>query len=1026
MTIKLFPSHLPSEPLETAEHGAISLHEWFTGNVAGYEHQKSQPVVVEVDGVVVPGNEWPLCFLKADSDVRIYPVPYGTGLEIAAWAAIAVAVASAAYSLIMMSNLDTPGASSSSGDALNLNPAQANTAKLGDPIREVFGRYRIFPDYVVQPISRFVDKTSFATTMFLCLGRGNFSLTNGDIKVGATPISSFGDDFSYTLYPPGADVSGDVRSENWFNSTEVGNTSSGGGGLDMGVSSPDENTVSADAATFSGTSVSFIGATLDDDNDDTDDDTTDLPDTWAEGTVLTIVSPDTFTVGASGLYSLISGDSLAELLPYAGMPVTLHFNGSDYDLVVASYSPAVAPVPGEGGKAAKMTASAAPTTYDFSVASETFTIVWDGATYSISLLSDYINMSGLVDSVTSQLTGSGLVAIDNSGRLSIVEASSPYIGGTINHSALPLSAFGSDVVSETGEVSSGGAAGVKAGITLAYNSASGTPFSGLPIGSERLAIGLRGNEYQITAIDALTITVARLIDGVVDNTWQGFSTRTVLDFDVSGINDDEKWLGPFLACPDSETTTTFEVDFSFPNGICGYDSKGSKRIRHVEWEIQWRNYAQGSGWNSKTGVYAEQNPNGLGFTERFEMNTAGLVEVRCRRRNEQGSNNARDSMYWKALRSRLPKRPSSYAGVTTMAITFVTGSKVAAQSDRRINVVVTRNYDGGGDRTVSGAIYHVLTSLGFSESQIDRETMESLERTYWTPRGETFDFSADGDDKSALDIIKIITNAGMSYFLLSDGLASAGREGVKNWIGTLTPQETTDYLQTAFSAPSQDDYDGVDVTYIDGNTWASETVQCRTPDNPTPLKIESYTLDGVLSQDRAYRIGMRRLMKYRQQRLTFTTSTEMDALCYNYGDRLVLTDDIPGSNTISCLIVDADKDGDTLTLVTSEPLDWTFANPRCLIRFQDGSASALLMPTELDEYTLRIPLTEALGFESWEMDDPAIEPPRIIFCSSERVGYDAIVSEISPSSDGTCDVTAKEYRASFYQYDDADYPGDVA
>jgi hypothetical protein len=44
-------------------------------------------------------------------------------------------------------------------------------------------------------------------------------------------------------------------------------------------------------------------------------------------------------------------------------------------------------------------------------------------------------------------------------------------------------------------------------------------------------------------------------------------------------------------------------------------------------------------------------------------------------------------------------------------------------------------------------------------------------------------------------------------------------------------------------------------------------VQCRLPGNPTPLKVESYKLDGVLDPDRAYRIGMRRLLGYTLQRL---------------------------------------------------------------------------------------------------------------------------------------------------------------
>ncbi len=73
---------------------------------------------------------------------------------------------------------------------------------------------------------------------------------------------------------------------------------------------------------------------------------------------------------------------------------------------------------------------------------------------------------------------------------------------------------------------------------------------------------------------------------------------------------------------------------------------------------------------------------------------------------------------------------------------------------------------------------------------------------------------------------------------------------------------------------------------------------CR---NPTPQKIEAYRADGVGNPDHAYQIGMRRLRKYQLQRMIKTT-TELDALCYNVGDRIVLTDDIPGSNTVSCLI----------------------------------------------------------------------------------------------------------------------------
>ena len=72
-----------------------------------------------------------------------------------------------------------------------------------------------------------------------------------------TPASTL-DGFSHTHYPPGADVSGDERSENWFNSTEVGGTSSGTG-LDMAQTSPDSDDIIADSMTVSGATVTFTG-----------------------------------------------------------------------------------------------------------------------------------------------------------------------------------------------------------------------------------------------------------------------------------------------------------------------------------------------------------------------------------------------------------------------------------------------------------------------------------------------------------------------------------------------------------------------------------------------------------------------------------------------------------------------------------------------------------------------------------------------------------------------------------------------
>lgn len=1025
MTISIYPSRLPGEPIETHQHSNCTIDKWLTQNVTGFSERDEHPIVIEVNGYLVQSDNWPEFEITHDDNVCIYPKPYGTGLEIAAWVAVGVAIASAAYSIYMMSQMNSMGGSSANGDQLDLNPAKANTAKLGDPIREIFGKYRVYPDYLVQPVSRFdsSDRQIYRTQMFLSLGVGNLQINRSDIKIGNTPVSSFGDDVSYVIYPPGADISGESRADNWYNSTEVGGTTSGTAGLDLSSTGPSSVSINSDAVVFSGNNITLVGETSDDD-DDTNDDSS-VPDSWKVGADINVEAPDTFTAATEGGRSVIYGD-FTELAPYVGMPVTAVWNDYSYDLYISSFSKGSAAVPGQGGNAASITANSAPSTYDFSSQAVSFTITWIGVSNVISLTANYVTMQGLTDEITDQLTGSGLVASGDNTLLSIKEKNSPYSGNSIGYTVLPASLFGSAPVVVAGKASSGGKPEVIPSITLAYDGATGAPFSGVPVGAIRLSLGAQGNQYRITAIDGLTISVERLIassDGgssSVDTNWPGFTERTLLDSNVTGDNDDYNWMGPFLCCPDGETTSTVEINFVFTSGLAHINKKGKKKWKSVELAIQYR--LSGGNWTEVRKSYGGKTLNEIGYTEVFNLPTKGQYEFRVRRVTEVDSSD-RDSIQWQSMRSKLTARPNSYPDITTMAVTIRTGTRLAAQSDRRVNVVATRLYDGYPSRSISGALNHLLST---TDAQIDTSAINALEDNYWTPRNETFDYSADSDSNSMLDILQKIATAGMGYFHLSDGLATVGREGVKNWSGVITPQETTEELTTAFKASTSDDYDGVDVTYTNSTTWAEETVQCRTSDNPTPNKVESYKLDGVVTADRAYRIGMRRLMKYIYQRCTYSTSTELDALCYRYGDRVVMTDDIPGSSTISCLVVGMQYTDSLVTIETSERLDWTFTNPRVLFRLQDGSATGLLTPTRVDDFTFTVPNSSELSPELWEMNSGSIEPPRVMFCSSESAGYDTLISEISPDADGTCQVTALSYDPKFYQHDDDTYPGNVS
>ncbi|WP_329894077.1 host specificity factor TipJ family phage tail protein, partial [Stenotrophomonas sp. SMYL20] len=990
-------------------------------NVRGYTGEGEQPIELEVDGAQVAPEAWASTWIDNGSDVRIYPVPHYEGIAaVIYWVVVAVV---AAYAIYMANNL--PGSRNGQGDSLSLDTARANTARLGSPVREVLGRCRVWADYLVQPVSRFVGEKSYRTNMFVCVGKGRHIIPVGSARLGNTPISSFGSDVQMTIYPPGADVSGDVRSENWVNSTEVGATASGTAGLDLSDTADVSTGINADSVTVSGNIIALNNATVTDANGN-ERPTNSVPSSWVVGAVLTLKVAASFTATTSGLYSIVAGSAVAELAPYVGMPVLLTYNGADYALFVASYVPGSPAVPGVGGSPARVTGSAAASNFDFSGSPVTFGISWRGTTYSVALVANYITLGVLLTAINDQLVDSGLVATQSGGVVTITEAASPFAGGSITYSGLPASVFGSSPTSTAGVATTGGTPATQPRVTLAYDGPTGTAFGGLPPGVVSLAMSRGQSDYRIEAVAGLTLAVERLTEaGVVDTSWPGWTNRTATDYSATGFLESEEWLGPFLVCPNGETTDAFEYDFSFPGGLIWYTSKGNKRTFTVSIRVGYRVYGSGAPWTVRTHTYTGYSEDAVGFTERITLGAPGQVEVRVRRVTERGGNSARDACYWQGLRARLSQRPTRYDDLTTIGLTVTTGTKLAAQTDRRFNVEATRLYDQGTARSISGAMIHVMRSLGLPADQIDTDTLQHLEDTYWTPRGEFFDFSAEKSGTSALDMLQMAAQAGMGYFLLIDSMCSAGREGVKTWRGGISPQRQLEPLSTSFISPGPDDYDGVDVTYIDEVTWAAETVECRLPGVTEPWKVESYELQGVGTRDRAYRIGMRRLMKHQGQRLTYKTKTEMMGLVYQYGDRVKLFDDIPGSSTTSTMIESARLDGTRLLIEVGEYLDWSLPAPRCLVRFQDGTLSGVMVPTRVDDRRLTIASSALPGehaFNTWIMDDPTIDPPELIFCDSTRAGYDAVLAELTPGEDGSVELTALQYDPAFYQYDDATAP----
>lgn len=1115
--IRFYPSRLPGEPLETHHHGTTTLEAWLLANVKCYQRREVPPIEIDVDGQPVAPNAWAVTAIKAGSDVRIYPNPQDLAT---AWTVVKIAVA--VVSVYMSLTAKPPSMKQpAQGRAQDLSTATANTAQLGNPIREVFGECRVYPDYLTEPVARFDKKDDqnpngneiYRSSLFVCVGAGNFNIAAEQMQIGKTPIIAWGNaDEQVTIYPPGADVSQDWRSECWYNSKEVGATNSGAG-LDFSGTQDLDEDIGNLSITVSGVSVSV------NQTDEEKDGEVGMPSAWVQGSVVTLRVPINFDTTRENDFVVFHGDGVTEASIPAGQPVTYTEPGKDpLNLVVNEFTPFQPASNGIGGSPAEIRGQEAITVLDWSGADTTFTIILDNQAITVHLNRSFPSVDAAALAISQQLQPYGLAAradlkIDapdlgglfgggsnnssnnqnnggqsngnqNSNSSSNSSSDSddseppdlggigqaihiyevlPYTGKRIDIANPPWGLFGKKKQPQViqGVKAVGQHPDIPARMSLKYPT--GQSFDSAATPQQRASIVWGDGDYKITGVDGQSITVDRLdAAGNLDRSWPGFSARDVSDYEMSGITPSDRWLGPFMACPERETTQVMEFDFSFPSGLIYYNKKGKAKNAFRDIYVQWREVggdwpsvsvdemqggSRGEGW-VHFGTYNERNPNGLGFTERLELDKAARYEVRAKASHDGGAQ-VRDQVYWLGFRSLMPYRPKSYEGVTCIGVTIRAGAKLAAQSDRQFNVLAQRVYDNGAPRLVSSAVKHILAGVGLAPGDIDTATLGALERDYWTPRGNHFDYVAADDSASALDVLTMALGAGLGYPIMQGGLVSAGIEGAKPWAGAITPHQTLEPLQTSVTLPSDDDIDAVDVKYTDAVSWAEETVECRLSED-TPRKVETITAEGVTDKTQAFRIGMRHLLKQRYQRLTHSVKVWSDVLVYQYGDRLVLVDDIPGSQTLTAIVMGM-EDAPAGIEVTNQDLSRIMhsaggpsyspvyrlltldsdldlsgiESPLVILKDQEGQAFLAQPFQQLSARTILINTRQTMTGDGYGTFDPdlsgAIEGPLAIFCNSTRIGYQAIVSNIEPNEDRTATLTAVEYRDELYAFDEANY-----
>ena len=582
------------------------------------------------------------------------------------------------------------------------------------------------------------------------------------------------------------------------------------------------------------------------------------------------------------------------------------------------------------------------------------------------------------------------------------------------------------------------AGGSPAEMTLNYDG--GSPVIGLTPGIAQACIGPRGLRYRIEAFSTSLLTVKRIAsDGSDDDDFPGFdlmqSVVATLSLDASNLQGG--YRGPIACCPKGEKITEIEYSVFFANGLCGIGKTGLIYQIPAFHTFEYRDMDIGGAWTVIEKDHRGDSLDSQGFTNRVVLPYPMRAEARIKKRSEyfpgRVESELKDDTTWYDLRGKMQNSPTSYPGLTVIALDIRGGDRLSAQSESQVSVEATRIlpiYSNGTwlpkapTRDIVPWCLYQLKQRGYTDDDFDLPEWTAFHNTC-VARGDIYDETLD----AAITVKEMVNNAlacGFAELVVFNGLLRPARDEKKPIFDaiqygpktqTYSPQNMTKALKISGSMPSINDYDGVDVEYYSTTTWAWETVECRWPGD-AGTKIEKVKLVGVGDKTRAWRIGMRRRGHQIYRTDTYSWETELDGKNSGYLTFAAVADDLPKRCKSSILLSFSVTPGGTF-LRSSEVLDFSAGGEHWIgVRRLDGTLSGPFTATAVDKYTARV---AALDFTP--VVDGPLEPPHILFGPRDKWAYPTLITSADPAN-GNVSMKGMPYDDRVYTYDDQFPPED--
>jgi hypothetical protein len=518
------------------------------------------------------------------------------------------------------------------------------------------------------------------------------------------------------------------------------------------------------------------------------------------------------------------------------------------------------------------------------------------------------------------------------------------------------------------------------------------------------------------------------------------------NIELFGPNEPEydSWVGPYAANASGTDTTKLELDLVFPAGLYFAGDSGDLTAKTVTVSIEYREIDD-TGAPVGVGTYTA-----VAFSKTLATNTpqrfttsiavaSARYEVQVRRTNNTETDTSKthrtqEAIHWVALRAFLPST-KDYGDVTLLAIRARASNNLNNSSSNRVNVITTRKLPIWDSGTETWSAPTVTRSLVWAfcdalraeyggrlpDTYLDLATLDAL-NTDLEAAGENFDFVFD-KAMSLWTMLTTIARAGNCLPIVSGSQISMTIDEVKTVPTALFSKENM--VEGSFSKDfklwTDDEYDGVEVEFIDGTTYATETVLCLVGDdvgdNPQQIK-----LPGVTDRARAWRVGMRVREATKRRRGGVRFSTGLEGHIPNFNDLIFVSHDLPQWGQSGRVVSISGT-----SIIVDNELDWS-AGGTFKIAFRT------LLGEELGPFTV----TEGADAFTAEMGAPLsapslallasgdnVEPPIYAFGVESGLGAYCRVVSVNHGGGEQVDIEAIEDDATIYSHDAESPPAAV-